>query len=97
MKRITAAIAGLALAIAPAIGANVEFKNESINYKVMFKWGMVNKQAGHATLSIRNNGSQYITKLTAASESWADHFTKCATPSTASSIMPSFARYTTNE
>lgn len=76
MKRITAAIAGLALAIAPAIGANVEFKNESINYKVMFKWGMVNKQAGHATLSIRNNGSQYITKLTAASESWADHFYK---------------------
>lgn len=42
----------------------------------MFKWGMVNKQAGHATLSIRNNGSQYITKLTAASESWADHFYK---------------------
>ncbi len=76
MKRITAAIAGLALAIAPAIGANVEFKNESINYKVMFKWGMVNKQAGHATLTIRNNGSQYYTQLTAASESWADHFYK---------------------
>lgn len=46
MKRITAAIAGLALAIAPAIGANVEFKNESINYKVMFKWEWsINKPA----------------------------------------------------
>lgn len=29
MKRITAAIAGLALAIAPAIGANVEFKTRA--------------------------------------------------------------------
>ena len=52
------------------------FSNESLDYKVMYKWGMVNKQAGHATLSIRNQGNNYITQLTAASEKWADRFYK---------------------
>ena len=53
MKRITAAIAGLALAIAPAIGANVEFKNESINYKVMLYVGFVYFLGGHASVTLR--------------------------------------------
>lgn len=51
-----------------------DFKNESLSYRVMYKWGLVNKQAGTATLTARNSGSQLITKLTAKSESWADHF-----------------------
>lgn len=52
------------------------FSNESLNYRVMYKWGMVQKQAGHATLSLKRHGSEYITQLTAASESWADRFFK---------------------
>lgn len=50
------------------------FSDESLDYKVMYKWGLINKQAGHATLTLRNQGDQYITQLTAASEKWADRF-----------------------
>lgn len=77
MKQFAAAILGLLLIIGQSATSYAqEFKNESLSYKVMFKWGMVNKQAGTATLTIRNSGSRYITQLTAASASWADHFYK---------------------
>lgn len=51
-----------------------KFADESLNYKVMFKWGLVHKQAGRATLSIRTVSDRYHAKLTARSESWADRF-----------------------
>lgn len=53
-----------------------KFADESLNYKVMYKWGLVNKQAGRATLMLRNEGNQYVTVLTARSEPWADKFFK---------------------
>lgn len=40
----------------------------------MYKWGIVNKQAGHATLSLKSDASKYDMMLTAASEPWADKF-----------------------
>lgn len=49
-----------------------KFKDESLNYRVMYKLGLVNKQAGHATLSLKNRGRHYELLLTAASEPWAD-------------------------
>lgn len=45
---------------------------ETLHYNVMFKWGLINKKAGSATLTLRNNSGQYHTTLTAASEPWAD-------------------------
>lgn len=60
-----------------AVGLNVKaFNAESLNYRVMYKWGLVNKQAGHATLSLKKNGANYDTRLVAASEKWADKFYK---------------------
>lgn len=50
------------------------FNDETIHYKVMYKWGLVNKQAGTASLSIKNQGENYKTQLVAKSESWADKF-----------------------
>ncbi|MCH5219626.1 MAG: DUF3108 domain-containing protein [Muribaculaceae bacterium] len=58
------------------VGRAEAFENESLNYRVMYKWGLVNKQAGHATLSLRTDGIHYDTRLVAASESWADAFFK---------------------
>jgi len=52
----------------------LEFNNESLSYRVMYKWGVVNKQAGHVTLSLHNSHSEYNTLLVAASERWADRF-----------------------
>lgn len=48
---------------------------ESINYRVMYKWGLVNKQAGRVNLSTRRADAGSIkAKLTARSEKWADAF-----------------------
>lgn len=48
--------------------------DESISYKVKYKWGLIHKQAGHATLTLKNAGPEYHVQLTAASEPWADRF-----------------------
>ena len=66
----------LAVAICAASAFAVTFKNEDVHYKVMFKWGLIHKQAGSAILSVRDNGDTYNGKLTASSASWADRFYK---------------------
>lgn len=70
---LSAALATVAIF---GFAAGNEFGNETLNYKVMYKWGLVNKQAGRATLSIKNVGDQYRCLLTARSETWADKFFK---------------------
>ncbi len=72
MKRISLAVFLLFAAIANLCA--LTFADETISYKVMYKWGLINKQAGHATITLRNQGDRYVTQLTAASEPWADHF-----------------------
>lgn len=48
---------------------------ESVNYRVMYKWGLVNKQAGRVNLSTHRAGADAIdAKLVARSEKWADAF-----------------------
>ena len=48
---------------------------ESINYRVMYKWGLVNKKAGMVNLSTHRSGAATIdAKLVARSEKWADAF-----------------------
>ena len=50
---------------------------ESLNYKVMYKWGLINKQAGRVNLSTKTNGDgTFRATLTAASDPWADSFYK---------------------
>lgn len=45
---------------------------ETLHYKVMFKWGLINKQAGSATLTLSHGKSNYKATLAAASAPWAD-------------------------
>lgn len=52
------------------------FGNEIVNYKVMYKWGLINKQAGTVAVKITNKGDKYYAMLTARSEKWADRFYK---------------------
>lgn len=47
---------------------------ETLSYKVMYKWGLIHKQAGTATLSISKTQKGYNTILTAQSAPWADKF-----------------------
>lgn len=73
MKKLFAVIF-IALAGVVAAGAEVS-KNESLNYRVMFKWGLVNKQAGRVNLSTKADGASHAKALLVArSEKWADKF-----------------------
>lgn len=71
MKRILLLIL-TAIATLHITTAAITLSNESLNYKVMYKWGLINSQAGRATLSLTNNGSQYRARLVARTEPWAD-------------------------
>lgn len=60
----------------PCRAVNHTFKDESLPYKVMFKWGLINKQAGDVTINLTSKGNKYYATLTAKSASWADHVYK---------------------
>lgn len=70
MKRILFYI--LTLCFAHQVINAINLSDESLNYKVMYKWGLINSQAGRATLSLKNNGTQYQAQLVARTEPWAD-------------------------
>lgn len=78
MRNIILALTILFSAVIAAASENsrATLEPEALRYNVMFKWGLINKKAGTATLSLRNGGNSYITTLTAASEPWADRFYK---------------------
>lgn len=52
--------------------SDMVFGSENLRYKVMFKWGLITKQAGTAELSLRRQGEVYHSMLTASSAPWAD-------------------------
>jgi hypothetical protein len=68
----TALIAFIALLCSLSVSADKTFSNETVKYKVMFKWGLINKQAGNVSISLHNHGANYNAKLVAASAPWAD-------------------------
>lgn len=60
----------------PVAGSALGFANETLNYVVSYKWGLIHKDAGTATLSLRNYGDSYHIQLTARSKPWADKIYK---------------------
>lgn len=50
------------------------FENENLHYVITYKWGLIHKDAGDATLSLRNNGANYELMLTGKTKPWADRF-----------------------
>lgn len=71
MKKLTLLFICVIVATLTTVSA-MTFGNECLHYKVMYKWGLINKQAGTATLTIDDHGDHYSTCLTARSEPWAD-------------------------
>lgn len=74
MKRLLLAAICAAAVWLSAAGKVSHFNDEVLNYKVMFKWGLVQKQAGRATLKLTSAPDKFVATLYARSESWADHF-----------------------
>lgn len=48
------------------------FSNENLRYVISYKWGLIHKDAGEATLSLRRNGDKYNVMLAAKTKPWAD-------------------------
>lgn len=53
-----------------------DFKDETLHYVISYKWGLINKDAGEATLTLRNSGNRYNLRLVAKTLPWADHYFK---------------------
>lgn len=73
MKKILL-LALCSIAVASFSAQASEIKEETLHYKVMFRWGLVHKQAGRATLTLKNSGAHFTAALYARSEKWADRF-----------------------
>lgn len=51
-----------------------DIKDENLHYVISYKWGLIHKDAGEATLSLRNRGQNYDIMLAAKTKPWADKF-----------------------
>ena len=59
-------------AIAVGTPRLVEIADETLTYDVIYKWGFINKVAGHATMSLRSEGDLYKASLFAQNAPWAN-------------------------
>lgn len=50
------------------------FSNEALHYVISYKWGLIHKDAGEATLSLKRVGNNYDLMLAAKTKPWADRF-----------------------
>lgn len=62
----------LSVVLTGVFSASAAFSNETLKYVIAYKWGVVHKDAGDATLSLRNNGGNYNITLTAKTRPFAD-------------------------
>ncbi len=50
------------------------FSNEKLHYVISYKWGLIHKDAGDATLTLKHKGNNYDVVLAAKTKPWADRF-----------------------
>lgn len=74
MKRIKQVVTLLMAIFFGNLAFAGNFQNETLNYVISYKWGLIHKDAGEATLSLHNVGSEYRLTLTGKTKSWADNF-----------------------
>lgn len=48
------------------------FANETLKYVVTYKWGLIHKDAGDATFTLRRAGDHYNLRLVGTTRKWAD-------------------------
>lgn len=72
-SKLLTALLGLMLFSAEAGAANpVSLLDETLTYDVIYKWGFINKVAGYATMSLRNDGDLYKASVFAENAPWAN-------------------------
>ena len=72
MKRLLTILLLVAAMVLPQQVWARDFGNETLNYEVVYHWGMIWKHAADATLSLRKTSSGYNAQLTGKTRSWAD-------------------------
>lgn len=60
------------LAVYGNASANTKFADETLKYVITYKWGLITKDSGEATLSLKNQGSKYYIQLSGKTKPWAD-------------------------
>ncbi len=71
--RILTSLLGLLLCSSGGYAASpVSLVDETLTYDVMYKWGFINKVAGYATMSLRNDGDYYRASVFAENAPWAN-------------------------
>ncbi len=70
VRRLAMVLVGICVAVPAALA--VELPDEDLSYAIMYKWGLINKQAGWAVLSLRNDADNYRAQLAAGTMPWAD-------------------------
>ncbi|MCM1519330.1 MAG: DUF3108 domain-containing protein [Lachnoclostridium sp.] len=69
---LIAAVAAGIVGVAAQSNSVISLDNESLNYNVYYKWGLINKLAGHATMSLVTDGENYRASVVASNASWAN-------------------------
>ena len=73
MKRLLTMVALVVAMVLPQQVVARDYSNETLNYEVVYHWGMIWKHAADATLSIRKTkDGGYFSQLTGKTRSWAD-------------------------
>lgn len=71
MKRLVLFAVALLASVA-AFCSIPHYTDETLNYRVSYKWGLIHKQAGSANFMLRKTPEFYTAKLTARTQPWAD-------------------------
>ncbi len=72
MKRLLTTVLLVVAMVLPQQVMGRDYSNETLNYEIVYHWGMIWKHAADATLSIRKTGNGYKAQLTGKTRSWAD-------------------------
>lgn len=72
MKRLLTTVLLVVAVVLPQQVMGRDYSNETLNYEIVYHWGMIWKHAADATLSIRKTGNGYKAQLTGKTRSWAD-------------------------
>ena len=73
MRRLLTMVALVVAMVLPQQVVARDYNNETLNYEVVYHWGMIWKHAADATLSIRKTkDGGYFSQLTGKTRSWAD-------------------------
>lgn len=74
MKLFRKTIALIAVVLCCVSAKASGFSNETLHYVISYKWGLIHKDAGEATLRLQNSGNYYKLTLTGKTKPWADSF-----------------------